>query len=337
VTSVEFWAAAGRARVKILFFGDGAWAADSLRRLVANPWTVLAVVLRRHPSSESLEIAARDLGLPVLQPGNVNSPEFLEIVRSFAPDLNVSVSYDQIVRRPLLESAPLGFVNFHAGKLPRYRGKNVVNWALINGETEIGITGHYMDEGIDTGDILLQRTLPIGWTDTYGDVLDRVVAAFPDLVERALGMIADGTATRRPQAHLPGTYFAARRDGDEWLDWSDTSRHLHNKVRAITRPGPGALTLHEGEPVVIWRAHWDPAWPSYLATPGEVVGRRDDGVMVKTGDSTLLVLEAGVPGGPGSVPGWPPGTRLGLGADAVPALLKRIRALEEELLSRRTS
>ena len=248
----------------------------------------------------------------------------------------MSVSYDQIVRRPLLEAAPLGFVNFHAGKLPHYRGKNVVNWALINGEPEIGMTGHYMDEGIDTGDILLQRTLPIAWTDTYGDVLDRVVAAFPDLVETTLAMIADGTAVPRRQAQLPGTYFAARREGDEWLDWSDASRHLHNKVRAITRPGPGALTLLDGQPVVIWRAHWDPSWPSYIATPGEVVGRRIDGVIVKTGDSTLLVLEAGAPGRLGGVPAWPTGTRLGFGPDAVPALLRRIRALEEERLSRRT-
>jgi methionyl-tRNA formyltransferase len=323
-------------KLRLLFFGDGAWAANSLEA-IAPRWTVCAVVLRRRPSCDALAETARELGLPVLQPGNVNSPEFLEIVRSFGPDLNVSVSYDQIVRRQLLEAAPLGFINFHAGKLPQYRGKNVVNWALINGETEIGITGHFMDEGIDTGDIILQRTLPIGWTDTYGDVLDRVVAAFPDLVETALAMIAGGTAVRHPQAQLPGTYFAARKEGDEWLDWSDTSRHLHNKVRAITRPGPGALTLLGGQPVVIWRAHWDPAWPSYLATPGEVVGRRDDGVIVKTGDSTLLILEAGVPGGPGGVPGWPPGTRLGIQTDAVAALLQRIRTLEEELLSRRTS
>src|SRR5262249_49192194 len=159
-----------RSAMRLLFFGDGAWAAGSLRRIATRPWPVAAVVLRRRPSSEALSEAARARGLPVLQPGNVNSPAFLEIVRSFAPDLNVSVSYDQIVRRPLLESAPRGFVNFHAGKLPHYRGKNVVNWALINGETEIGMTGHFMDEGIDTGDILVQRTLSVGGTHTYGGV-----------------------------------------------------------------------------------------------------------------------------------------------------------------------
>lgn len=321
--------------MKILFFGDGAWAANSLRRIARRPWPVSAVIVRRRPSGDALERAARDLGLPVLQPGNVNSPEFLEIVRSFAPDLNVSVSYDQIVRRDLLALAPRGFVNFHAGKLPHYRGRNVLNWALINGESEIGITGHFMDEGIDTGDILLQRTLPIGWTDTYGDVLDRVVAAFPELVEDTLELVADGGALPRRQAHLPGTYFGARREGDEWLEWADTSRSLHNKVRAITRPGPGALTLLGEEPVVIWRAHWDPSWPLYRATPGEVVGRQSDGAIVKTGDSTLLIQEAGAPGQDGSVPAWPTGTRLGIGQGVVPILLSRIRALEEQR-SRRT-
>ena len=321
--------------MKILFFGDGQWAAGSLRRLIARRWNIGAVVLRRQPSGEALGEVARQFGLPVLQPGHVNSPEFLEIVRSFGPDLNVSVSYDQIVRRPLLDAAPRGFVNFHAGKLPFYRGKNVINWALINGETEIGMTGHYMDEGIDTGDIVLQRTLPIEWTDTYGDVLDRVVDAFPDLVETTLTMIAEESVQRRPQAHLPGTYFAARREGDEWLDWSDTSRNLHNKVRAITRPGPGARTMLGGTPFLIWRAYWDPSWPGYLATPGEVVGRSADGAFVKTGDSTLLVLEAAAPGRPAAAPPWPPGTRLASGSDLTAALSKRVRVLEEELLSRK--
>jgi methionyl-tRNA formyltransferase len=249
------------------------------------------------------------------------------------------VSYDQIVRRPLLDSAPRGFVNFHAGKLPLYRGRNVVNWALINGEPEIGITGHFMDEGIDTGDILLQRTLPIGWTDGYGDVLDRVVAAFPDLVDATLELLAEDRAVPRRQAHLPGTYFGARREGDEWLDWSDTSRNLHNKIRAITRPGPGARTVLGDEPLVLWRAHWDPSWPVYRATPGEVIGRQSDGAIVKTGDSTLLVREAGLPGQAATIPAWPTGTRLGAegGLALVDSLMRRIRALEEQASPRRTS
>ena len=314
--------------MRVLFFGDGAWAANSLRR-IAPRWPVAAVVERLRPSSGALAETTRELGLSLLQPRNVNSAEFLEIVRSFTPDLNVSVSYDQIVRRPLLEAAPLGFVNFHAGRLPFYRGRNVVNWAIINGETEIGITGHYMDEGIDTGDIVLQRTLPIGWTDTYGDVLNRVVGAFPDLVEATLDSIANGTAVRRPQAHLPGTYFGARKDGDEWLDWSDSSVNLHNKIRAISRPGPGGRTSLGSETVLVWRAFYDTAWPKYIATPGCVVSRvPGKGVVVKTGDSTLLLEETERVGGRPEIPAWPIGTRLAVSpglASARPATAEQSR------------
>lgn len=297
--------------MRLLFFGDGAWAADSLRRIARRSWPIAAVVLRVRPSGDTLRDVARDLGVPILEPRHANSPEFLEVVRSLAPDVNVSVSYDQIIRRPLLESAPLGFLNFHAGKLPRYRGRNVINWAILNGESEIGITGHHMDEGIDTGDILLQRTLPIGWTDTYGDVLARVVAAFPDLVEDTLSAVHEGRARRVPQDHAQGTYFGGRGPGDEWLDWSDTSRDLHNKVRAITRPGPGSTSRLGDRVVRIWSAFYDPDWPKYLATPGQVVGRRADGVLVKTGDSVLLVKEAQEEGSRARLPAWAIGARLG--------------------------
>jgi methionyl-tRNA formyltransferase len=271
--------------VKIVFFGDGAWAANTLSRLRSDGHEVLAVVLRCHPSTTELFEAVSSMRLPLLQPAMANSPDFVDRVRRLAPDLNVSVSYDQIIRRPLLDSAPLGFVNFHAGKLPNYRGRNVINWALINGEIEIGLTSHYMDEGVDTGDIILQTTLPIGWTDSYGDVLARVVEAFPDLVAETISLLQRGAGPRTPQAHLAGSYFAARGVGDEWLDWTDTSRNLHNKVRAISRPGPGARSRLGDGTVIIWRAFWDPSFPEYIATPGQVVGRREgEGVLVKTAD-----------------------------------------------------
>jgi methionyl-tRNA formyltransferase len=295
----------------LVFFGDGAWAANGLRRLSQDGHDILAVAVRCRPSTEELAETARSLNLPLLQPTDANSQEFVAVVSGLAPELNLSVSYDQIVRRPLLESAPMGFVNFHAGKLPFYRGRNVINWALVNGETEIGVTAHFMDEGIDTGDIVLQKTLPIGWTDTYGDVLARVVGAFPDLVSDTVAAIGGGTAIRRPQSHLAGTYFGGREPGDEWLDWADTSRNLHNKVRAISRPGPGARTRLSGRTVLVWRAFWDSSWPSYLATPGQVVGRKmEEGVLVKTGDSTLLVTEVQEEAGIAGRPLWPIGTRL---------------------------
>jgi methionyl-tRNA formyltransferase len=303
--------------VRVLFFGDGAWAARCLAPLREDGVELAGAVLRRQPSSSDFGDAARTLGLPVYQPERANTPAFVEEVRRLAPDLNLSVAYDQIVRRPLREVAPRGFVNIHAGKLPLYRGRNVLNWALINGETEVGITAHFMDDGIDTGDIVLQRCLPVGWTDTYGEVLARVVDAIPDLVRDTVRAIATDRFERRSQAGLPGTYFGGRGEGDEWLDWSDSSVHLHNKVRAITRPGPGARTTVDGRSVVVWRAFFDRAWPRYIATPGQVVGHEPGrGVLVKTGDSTLRVEEIQLEGRPPEPPAWAIGTRLGVAAGA---------------------
>jgi methionyl-tRNA formyltransferase len=320
--------------MKFILFGDGEWAAGSLLRLRERGHEALGVVIRRKPSSDALTAAARGLGIEVLQPENANAPDFVEAVRRRAPELNVSVSYDQILRRPIRETARHGFINLHAGKLPQYRGRNVINWALINGETEIGITSHFVDDGIDSGDIILQKTLPIGWTDSYGDVLERVVAALPDVAAESVSLIESGRNERRPQPPGAGTYFGGRREGDEWLDWADTSRNLHNKVRAISRPGPGARTLVDGSPVVIWRAYYDPGWPNYMATPGEVVGSAEGrGVFVKTGDSTLLVEEAQAAGGACREPSWRIGTRLGKdGAAALTALLDRLDALERGVL-----
>jgi methionyl-tRNA formyltransferase len=324
--------------MRLLLFGDGAWATNSLLRLQETQHRIVGVVVRSQPSDMVLWETARTLGLPVLQPQNANASDFLAAVTSLAPDLNLSISYNQILRPPILSAARLGCVNVHAGKLPFYRGRNVINWAIINGETEIGLTTHFMDAGIDTGDIILQRTLPIHWTDTYGDVLSRVVETVPDLVLESIDLIASGQAKPWRQAHLPGTYFSGREDGDEWLDWSDTSYNLYNKVRAISRPGPGARTLLGDNVVLIWRTFYDRSWPKYIATPGQVVGRQNEGVLVKTGDSTLLVQEVQRMGGACEVPSWPIGTRLGIDLiSSLRSIMARLEALEQQRSGREDS
>lgn len=297
--------------LRILYFGDGPWAVQSLEKLLAQGHQILGVVLRVKPTDPQLEAISKAHHLPIYQPKRVNAPEFLAEIDALSPELNLSVSYDQILRRKIIESAPLGFVNVHAGKLPYYRGRNVINWAIINGETEIGLTAHYVDEGIDTGDIIAQHTIPVGWTDTYGEVLVRAANAFPDLVLDAVEQIASGHVQPQSQTHMMGTYFARRGEGDEWLNWSDTSRNLHNKIRAITHPGPGARTMLNGQQVIVWKAFYDLEWPNYIATPGQVVGRKkDEGVWVKTGDSTLLVQEMQIENTPPAIPNWAIGTRL---------------------------
>jgi methionyl-tRNA formyltransferase len=296
--------------LRIVVLGDGRWAALSLRALRAAGHDLCGAALRERPSDGSLADAAGELGVTIFRPQRSDENGLPAWIGAMRPDLIVSVAFDQILRRPVRARARLGALNFHAGKLPFYRGRNVINWAIINGEAEIGITGHWMDDGIDTGDIVLQRTLPIGWTDTYGEVLHRVADAIPSLVVDTVALVAEGRGAGRSQRHLAGTYCGGRGPGDEWFDWSATSEYLHNFIRAITSPGPGARTSLHGEEIIVWAAFFDRAWPRYLGNPGQVVGRSPGGVVVKTGDSTLLVTDVESDAGGRCVPAWPIGTRL---------------------------
>lgn len=306
--------------MRIILFGDGPWATKCLAPLQDAGHEIAAVVLRVHPTESGLAAAAQGLGVPTLQPSRVNAAECVATIAGLRPDVNLSIAYDQIFGSAIRATANW-FLNVHAGKLPAYRGRNIINWAIINGETEIGVTVHLVDHGIDTGDILLQRLLPIAWTDTYGDVLDHVVREIPALVVESLDPIASGQARPRPQGQ-GGTYFGGRREGDEWLDWAQSSTDVYNKIRGITHPGPGARTMIGERPVIIWRAAYDPRWPRYRATPGEVVGRSPGaGVIVKTGDSTVLVQDIQEVGRTPEVASWSIGARLGVNPAAMLSML----------------
>ncbi len=303
--------------MRALLFGDGEWAGRALDLLVDGGHDVPAVVVRCRPSSDALAAAAARHGLPVHAPENVNDPAFIEWIVAQDVRLNISVSYDQILRAAALASVPEGFINAHAGALPRYRGRSVINWALINGEDELGLTVHHVDEGIDTGDVILQRMVPIGWEDTYGTVLSRTELLLPELVLEAVDLLARGQAPRVPQDHHRATYFPARGPGDEWIDWRDSSEDVYNKIRGLGRPGPGARTIHRGRELVLWEARYDRSWPRYRATPGAVVGVvPGEGIRVKTGDSTILLTRTSALEGAEEVPRLRIGTRLGIDARA---------------------
>ena len=200
------------------------------------------------------------------------------------------MSYDQILRREAITLAPLGFINCHAGALPFYRGRNILNWALINGEEQFGVTVHYVDEEIDTGDIITQKFAAIESGDDYGSLLSKAVGLCAEALLEALREMRDGKVAARPQEdiHPVGFYSSARREGDEWIDWSQPTERIHNLVRGIAPPGPGARTIHDGSELVILKSELIPAAPEYIDRPGTVVGKRD-GIIVKTGTTTLRV------------------------------------------------
>lgn len=280
--------------MRIGYFGDGPWAHKALDLIGGTPEIQVAFVVPRYrrPDAVLQEYADR-LDVPFLSAPDVNTDEFLGEVNECSADLHVSMSFNQIVRRALLESAPMGFINCHAGALPYYRGRNVLNWALINGEETFGVTVHYMDEGIDSGDIIVQEHVHIGKNDAYGEVLARAHERCARTLHKALLRLLNGSAPRIPQEsiHPVGFYCGRRRPGDELIDWTAPSERVHNFVRGISLPGPGARTFMDDQEIAVLRAALIDGAPEYIGTPGEVVGRNDRGIVVKTGSRTIRLTE----------------------------------------------
>ena len=304
--------------IRIGYFGDGPWASRALDHIAARPDMFAVAFITPRFDTQDLELKkwAEKLGVPFIAAPNVNDADFIAQIAAFECDLLVSMSFNQILKAPIRDLTRLGFINCHAGALPFYRGRNPLNWALINDEKELGVTVHYVDEGIDTGDIIVRRLTPITDADDYATLLEKAHYLCADVLLEALEAIAGGKAPRVKQDTIDpvGFYCGRRRPGDEVIDWKAGSRTLFNFVRAITVPGPCAQTSGEAGHLAIIAAREIGGAPRYAATPGEVVGRSVEGTVVKTGDSTILVTRAaliengrvGVP----FVPQWRIGTRL---------------------------
>lgn len=281
-------------RFRVGFFGDGAWGVAALKRLRRHSSLDVVFVGLRYPVPHS-ELAglARSEKIPVRCDEDVNTAPVRADLYALECDLFVSMSYDRIFRRATYEIPRLGTINCHAGLLPFYRGRNVLNWALINGESEFGITVHFVDDGVDTGDIILQSRHRISEQDDYGTLLGRAAPACAELLEQAVLQIRSGSYGRFRQrdVHPVGSYCARRRPGDEIVDWNWTSVDIVNFVRALVEPGPLARTRIGDEGWAIRRVRRHPETPTYRGIPGAVLARTEQGFFVKTGDSFIEVVD----------------------------------------------
>lgn len=284
--------------MRVGYFADGVWGQNGLRLLSELPGVEIPFVcLRFGAPDQELKQMAEQRGIDVLIHPNVNADDFFEQMKAYGIDLLVSMSFDQIFRSRILEYPRYQAINCHAGKLPFYRGRNILNWALINDEREFGITAHYIDTGIDTGDIIEQRMYPITDEDTYQTLLSTAYRECPEILASAVKQIMDGTAVRRPQReiHPVGMYCGQRTVGDERLNWDQTSRRVFNFVRAICAPGPGARSfIQRGErpfEVRIERVRMVPGAPVYIGIPGQILYKTEGGFAVKTQDSFVEVTE----------------------------------------------
>jgi methionyl-tRNA formyltransferase len=326
--------------MRIGYFGDGVWAQRALSRLVDDPRYTIAFVAVRASRTDAILVAiAEAKGIPVLRPERVNAPESIADIARFGAELHVSMSYDQILRDQLLAVPPRGTLNCHAGALPFYRGRNPLTWAIINGETDFGVTVHWVDRGIDTGDIVRQVKVPISATDTYATLLTVAESVCADTLVDAISDVYQGSDERVAQSSIDpvGLYCCRRREGDEEIDWSSDSALIDRFVRALVPPGPGARTLWKDQLYAVLALAKVAGARAYIGAPGEVIGRDGDGVLVKTGDSFVrITLWAPVAAdgtvGESLVPDVPRGVRLGRDPRAELARIQaRLAILEADL------
>lgn len=231
--------------------------------------------------------SAAELGIPV-SVANPNSKAELDRIRALAPKAIFSFWYRNILKQPLLDIPTSAAVNLHGSLLPRYRGRAPVNWMLLHGETEGGVTLHHMVLTPDAGDIVDQEPFPIGDDDTPTDVYRSLLAAEEEVLMRSAQAVVDGTAPRIRQLESNATTFGRRRPADGLIDWRVSARDVRNLVRAVTAPYPGAFTVAGETRVLVWSAEF--AGEPCDAVPPGTVTRSVHGVFVACGDRRRLRL-----------------------------------------------
>ncbi len=238
-----------------------------------------------------VKVLAESRGIPVHQPAKLRAPEVVAELRLLAPDLIVVVAYGQILPKSVLEIPRHGCINVHASLLPHYRGAAPINKAIIDGETETGITTMLMDVGLDTGDMLVKLATPIGPFETAGELHDRLALLGRDAIEETLRRLCAGTLEPQQQDDSQSCYAPLLKKEDGRIDWSRSAVEIHNQVRGLD-PWPGAYTTLDGETLKLAAT----APEDGGGEPGTVLADAADGVRVACGGGVLKIGALQLPG-----------------------------------------
>ncbi|MGY2030829.1 methionyl-tRNA formyltransferase [Nocardia gipuzkoensis] len=275
--------------MRIVSFGFQTWGRKTLQALIDSEHEVVLAVT--HPASEqsykaifsdSVEELAREHGIPVHLTERADA-ETIDLVKRVEPDVIVVNSWYTWMPAELYNLPPHGTLNLHDSLLPKFTGFSPVLWALISGASETGLTVHRMDEGLDTGDILVQRSIPIGPTDTGTELVLRGMELIPGALGEALAALDSGTAVWRPQNKVERTYFHKRSERDSRIDWTWQAEDLERFVRALSAPYPRAFTHYRGERIEVLAARVSEA--RYGGTPGRVIVQEGGGAVVTGADA----------------------------------------------------
>jgi methionyl-tRNA formyltransferase len=284
--------------LRVVFMGSPEFAVPTLRA-VARVAEIVGVVCQpdkpagrgQSVFAPAVKTAAAELlpGVPILQPKSARTPELAQALRELAPDVGVVVAYGKILPQAVLDIPRHGCLNVHGSLLPRYRGAAPIQWAVIHGEAETGITIMQLDAGMDTGPMLLVRKEPIAVDDTAGTLAPRLAALGADLMVEALGQIGALVPTRQDDALATMAPMLKKEDGK--VAWDRPARVVRDHIRGVD-PWPGAYTLIDGQPLKLW----GPRLAEGSGAPGQVLGLEPAGLRVATADGAITVAEVQAPG-----------------------------------------
>lgn len=237
---------------------------------------------------------ALQLGLNVLTSQDVNQPGFVKKLQELAPEVIVVVAFGQILSREILDIPEIGCINLHASLLPKYRGASPIHRAIINGEQESGATIMFMDEGMDTGDIIEQQKTPIAEDDTVGDLHDRLASMGADLLVKTLLDIKKGDYTRKKQDDSAATYADKLKKETGKIDWSEDAEDIYNLVRGLN-PWPTAYTFYDDQRLKIWETEIF-SKQEVKGEPGEIIQASREGLLVQAGRGIIKIITLQPPG-----------------------------------------
>ena len=271
--------------------GTPAAAVPSLERLLSDGYDVVAVYTQPdRPSGRGNKITfspikefALKRGLAVFQPLKVRTPEALEEFRSHAADVAVVVAYGRILPETFLNAFPNGAINVHFSLLPKYRGAAPVNWAIVNGETKTGVTTMQMDVGLDTGPMLLQRTIAIGENENAIELMERLSLVGAGLLSETLAGLDSIVPIKQEHEHATLAPIMKREDG--LIDWSLTAREITNRIRGF-QPFPTAFITVDGQKLTFWKA--EPVESEETGRAGQIIAAKGDELLIACGEGTGL-------------------------------------------------
>ena len=282
--------------MRIVFMGTPEFAVPSLEALLKSEDTVVGIVTQpdrpkgrgQQLSPSPVKVIAQRLHLPLLQPTKMKDANFISELSEWKPDLIAVAAFGRILPLSILSLPPRGCINVHGSLLPKYRGAGPIQWAIINGETETGITTMLMDEGMDTGAMLLQESLAIGPDETAGTLSPRLAAVGGRLLVETLTRLKAATLTPTPQDHSQATLAPLLKKEDGVIDWTMPAASLGNRIRGLT-PWPGAYTFLKADRWTIYRATAvEEATP---LPPGQIAAVTKDDIHIATGRGLLAIRE----------------------------------------------